>query len=111
MDHERGFAVRDRLELIACFLVLVAVAAAQDTTPSSPKAAGYLVPAGPPSTPPEPTLTNMVVKAEAEWELTFEWIPELGSTNSVTYPIRVQVPFSKDAGFVYIRARKVEVAR
>lgn len=44
-----------------------------------------------------------------EWELTFEWVAALDGTNAAkrTYPIRVQVPFEADKGFVFIRARKV----
>lgn len=54
-----------------------------------------------------PPPTNIVLSAESEWELTFEWAPELGSTNVVVYPIKIQVPFEHDQGFVYVRAKKV----
>lgn len=54
-----------------------------------------------------PPPTNIVLEANAEWELTFEWVSEIGSTDVEVYPIKIQVPFEHDQGFIYIRARQV----
>lgn len=92
------------------FIALFAAAAVYAIAQEPPRVAGYFVPAIPASAPVEPADTNLVVevKPEYEWELSFEWLPELTSTNPVAYPISIRVPFEHDTGFVRIVARKVE---
>lgn len=97
--------------LCSLFLSIPLLAMAQDATPPPPRSVGYLAPAIPLSVPETNAPPSMVVESRQEWELTFEWTPELGSTNATVYPIRIQVPFEKDSGFVRIRARKVEVKK
>lgn len=92
-------------------LLVPLLSLAQDASPPPPRLAGYFVPASAPPPPETNAPPSMVVESRQEWELTFEWSQELGSTNVVVYPIRIQVPFEKDTGFVRIRARKVEVKK
>ena len=47
----------------------------------------------------------------AEWEITFELADNIEGTNAVPYPIKVQVPFECEEGFVFIRARNVTPIR
>ena len=59
----------------------------------------YDVPAPPPT-------NSITLTTEAEWELTFEWSPDVAFTNATAYPIVVRVPFEHDSGFVRVVARK-----
>lgn len=44
-----------------------------------------------------------------EWQVMFEWSPDVEFTNTTIYPVTVQVPFEHSNGFVRVVARKVEV--
>ena len=57
--------------------------------------------------PPDYEGQVTMIVSSVEWELTFEWADNVQGTNAVPYPIKIQVPFEHDHGFVFIRAKKV----